>query len=313
LFKRFYGLNNPQTYWTVGQDSHKFYFQAPAFVDLLKDFNEMWNRELVNPVIWTGSKNDKWGLLFSGVAAIEMDGDSDNITRITQALQEKFPDEHYMPIPAFGADPSKGYNYTAASSIRGGGNGWAIPKGGKNSLRAAAFVDYIMSDYYQKLAVYGREGEEHTIGSDGMPQLMPEILKLGDGTDIVDKYHFNPLGGSIRNDYWMMIARQQRMPEMKESLDIMKPVLDKWVDLTFAPEAIDIPYPAGSNELKIYSVIKEAFGDEVTRIIQGSAANVERDYADLLKKIEGMGLATLNAYQEAAAKAFSETVKKYKF
>ncbi len=100
---------------------------------------------------------------------------------------------------------------------------------------------------------------------------------------------------------------------MKQGLDAMKPVLDNFVDLTFMPEATSAPYPAGSEELKIYSVIRETFGDEVTRIVQGPAGSVERDFNDLLSRIEGMGLAKLNAFQEAKAVAFAETVKKYKY
>lgn len=307
--KMYYGLNDPTTYWKVG-GKHKFYFQAPAFLDLLKDFNEMYNRGLISPIIWTGSKDDKMGQLFSGTAAITLNNDADNLENYSTALQAKFPDERYIMLPAYPGRPK--YEFTAAGSYgRGGQDGWCIPKGGKNTLRALAMVDYLMSDHFQLLMQYGREGKEHDI-VDGTPVLKPEIAALP-GTDIMGKYYFNPCEGAFRNDYWAMVQRQQRLPSMLEAVKVLKPAADKYKNLLFVPEAIDVSYPEGSEELKIYSVIRETFGDELTRIVQGPPERVESDYRVLLAKIEEMGLSKLNAFQQKAAEDFAETVKKYKY
>jgi len=307
--KMYYGLNDPTSYWKLGEE-HKFYFQAPAFIDLLKDFNKMYNRGLISPIIWTGSKSDKMGQLFSGAAAITLNGDADNLEKYTTTLQAKFPDERYIMLPPYPGRPK--YEFTAAGHYgRGGQSGWAIPKGGKNTLRALAVVDYLMSDHFQLLMQYGREGREHDIVG-GMPVLKPEIAALP-GTDIMGKYYFNPCEGNFRNNYWAMIQRQQRLPSMLEAIKVLKPAADKYKNLLFMPEAVDVSYPAGSEELKIYSVIRETFGDELTRIVQGPPDRVESDYKALLAEIEKMGLSKLNAFQQRAAEEFAEKVKIYKY
>ena len=309
MLQRYYGLNDPRSYWKVG-GGHKFYFQAPAFMDLLKDFNEMVNRELINPINWTGSKSDKWDQMMNGSAAIELDTDADNMERIDVAIRQKFPNESYIMMPPFGGRPQ--YKFTATGEFgAGGGSGWCIPKGGKNTLRAAAFVDYLMSDAFQKMQIYGREGQEHDMVG-GVPVLKQEIKGMGDGTDITLIYGFNLFGGGIRSDYWQMIRRQQDLESMARAMKVLRPVIDGYRDLTFVAEAASAPYPVGSEELKVYSNIKETFGDELTRIVQGPPARVEADYKALLAKVEGMGLPMLNAFQEKIAKDFAETVKKYK-
>ena len=147
---------------------------------------------------------------------------------------------------------------------------------------------------------------------DGVPVMKPEIEALG-GTDIADEYYFNVLGGAIRDNYWQMIARQQRMPEMKDAIDILRPAVDDYKDLTFVPEAAAAGYPEGSEEIKIYAEIKEAFGDELMRIILGPPDRVRGDLTALLSKVEGMGLGKFNLFQEKVAKNFSEVVEKYRY
>jgi hypothetical protein len=132
--------------------------------------------------------------------------------------------------------------------------------------------------------------------------------------DLRDQYGFNILGGTIRDDYWDMIRRQQQAPEMREAIGILRPAIDSFHDLTFVPEAISVSYPADSEENKIYSQIKEVFGDELMKIILNSRPqSVEADYRALLTKVEGMGLGKLNAYQQAAAESFQQSVDKYRF
>jgi len=305
---RFYGLNDPRNYWQLG-GKHKFYFQAPAFLDLLKDFNEMVNRGFLSPIIWTGSKDDKWGQLFAGSAVVTLNGDADNLLKYNSAIQIKFPDERYIMLPPFPGDPK--YEYTAAGKIGAGGpEGWAIPKGGKNTLRALAFVDYMMSEHFQKLNQFGREGKEHTV-VDGMPKLLPEVAKMGD-TDIAGEYYLNILHGSIRDSYWAMVDRQRRQPSMLEGIKVLKPCIEDFRDLTFVPEAVNAPYPQDSEELKIRALIAEAFGDGVVRIVQGPPDKVESEYRKLMQQLESMGLSKLNAFQQEAAENFAKLVEKYK-
>jgi putative aldouronate transport system substrate-binding protein len=307
----YYGLNDPTTYWKLGQP-RKFYFQTEAFLDLIKDFNKMLQLELVSPIIWTGSKQDKLALVYNGNAAFEVNSDGDNVQSRNKVVKKKFPDEYYVMLPAFSAHPK--YKFGAADTIGlGGALGWCIPKGGDNTLRSLVFVDYMMSQDFQILNQYGREGVEHDIVK-GMPVLKPELIKMGPTSEASEqKYDFNVLGGAFRDAFWKLVDRQFTMPELLDSLKTLKPVADKFHDLTFVPEAADAPYPEGSEELKIYSVIRETFGDELTTIIQGPPEKVESDYKALLAKVEGMGLQKLNDFQEKYAQSYADLIKKYRY
>ena len=307
-----YGLNDPSTYWELGKTPHKFAFQAPAFIDLIKDLNMMFKRELISPVVWTASKNDKLALLYTGVAAFEVNADADNIQSRDKVIQKKYPDEYMSMLPAFSAHPQ--YTFGAAAKIgTGGDDGWAIPKKGSNTLRAFVFVDYMMSQDFQILNQYGRLGKEHEI-KDGMPVLLPELIAMGPTSqESEEKYDFNILGGAFRDAFWKLVDRQFTMPELLVSLKTLKPAIDNFHDLTFVPEAAVAQYPEGSEELKIYSVIRETFGDELTKIIQGPSDRVERDFKNLLAQVEGMGLKKLNDFQEAFAESYSDLIKKYRY
>jgi len=308
--RMYYGLNDPSTYWTVGK-GYKFYIQAPAFLDMLKDVNKMVNLELISPVMWTGSKNDKMATVFNGIACFELNGDADNFTWYNQELQKKYPNEQYVMLPPFGANAK--YQFTTAGTYGSGGNfGWCVPKSAKDPARVAAYIDYMLSDDFQKMNVYGREGIEHTI-VDGVPKLTPAILNMETtGTDIAGEYGFNVLGGAVRDNYWQMMQRLQRFDDMRQGIAVLKPAIDKYKDLNTAAENVNLAYPADSEEVKIYSQIKEVFGDELMKILLGPSDKVEASYAALLARVEKMGLQKLADFQNKAALNQAEVIKKYR-
>jgi spermidine/putrescine-binding protein len=272
----------------------------------------MVSERLINPIVWTGTKQDKLSNPYNGICAFEMNGDADNVLSYTTMLKKKYADEYYIMLPPVSANPPK-VNFTAAGKIgMGSTKGWCIPKNGKNTLRTLAFVDYIMSDDFQKMNIFGREGFEYEI-KNGMPALKPDVAATTTaGLSVMDKYCFNVLGGMIRNDIWKMVDRWQRMPEFVEGMTVLKPAIDRFHDLTLIPEAADVLYPADSEVLKIYSQIREVFGDELTKIIFGSQQNVEPAYKALLTRVESMGLQKLADFHVETVRNFSAAVSKYK-
>ena len=309
---QYYGLNDPSTYWKVG-GTHKFAIQAPAYIDLVRDLNRMVHEEMLNPLIWTASKADKLAMVMNGSCVVVLNDDTDNLLKRSVGMQAKYPDERYVMLAPFSANPAK-YQFTAAGFPGAGGDtgGWCVPISGKNTIRSAAFVDYIMSDHFQRMNQWGLEGVHYTM-VDGTPQWKSEFIGK-DRDYLLENYGVNVYGGLIRDDYWAMIERLQRMPEMTEGLDTLRPALNRFVNLTFVPEAVQNPYPSDSEELKIYSQIKETFGDELAKIILNSPnERVESDVKALLARIEKMGLSKLNAFQQKTAESFADIVKNYKY
>ena len=312
----FYGLKDPSNFNNAQGTDYKFYFQTDAFVQLLKDLNRMWNAGLLMPDIWTasGGGGGKLKYFYAGKGMFDMQNDSDNVQGASMQVAKVNPQYSVVMLPNFNAVPGK-YAYSAADQLGiGEQRGFAIPKDAKNALRALTFADYIFSDDLQIMLMYGVEGETYTM-VDGVPKFTDSFqneLSTLSGDQQNEKYSFNWLSGDLRDGYWAMIQRQQNMPEMLEALrGPLAPTVANFKDITRVAAAQVASYPSASEELKIYTNIKEVFGDSVARIVVGPPANVESSYRDLLAQVEGMGLAKLNEFQGNNVKNFANLVAMY--
>jgi putative aldouronate transport system substrate-binding protein len=311
----FYGLKDPSNFNNPQGTDPKFYFQTDAFVQLLKDLNRMWNAGLIAPDVWTASGGSaKLQYFYAGQGMFDMQNDTDNLLGTTTQLQKTDPRFSAEMLPDFDAVPGK-YAYSAVDQLGiGEHRGFAIPKGTKNTLRALTFLDYIFSDDFQLMNIYGIEGQTFTM-KDGIPNYTPEFQKELDSlssAQVQAKYYFNYLQGDLRDGFWALIQRQQSMPPMLEALrGPLAPTIKKFKDITKVAAAQIASYPTGSEELKIYTNIVEVFGDSVARIVVGPPADVESSYKALLTRVEGMGLAKLNAYQGQYIKNFADLVAKF--
>ena len=308
----FYDLRNPEDYNTAGEP-HRFFFQTDAFVDMLQDLNHMESLGLFNPIIWTTTESqEKLALLNRGEIFIEGEDDADNVGGRTRSLQEIYPGERYAFLPRFSADPAKYRNYPSGR-VSVGWLGLTLPKNKENTLRAAAYVAYLMSEYFQKLQQFGEEGVHHDV-VDGWPAMKPEIQAeyQADRTVAGLKYNFNLWHGAFRDDFWAMVKRQQEQQSMVEALNVIQPALENFQDTSVSAEAAPVNYETDSEELKIYSAIREVLGDGATRIVLQSD-DVAGDYAALLERIEELGVGVLNDLHTQHMIDFDALIEKYNY
>jgi hypothetical protein len=243
-----------------------------------------------------------------------MQNDADNLQGATREVQKIDSRYSVVMLPDFDAVPGR-YEYSAADQLGiGEQRGFAIPKDADNALRALTYLDYIFSDDLQIMLMYGIEGQTYTL-VDGIAEFTDSFqreLSSLSGDQQSEKYSFNYLSGDLRDGYWAMIQRQQNMPEMLEALrGPLAPTIAKFKDITRVAAAQVASYPSDSEELKIYTNIREVFGDAVARIVVGRPGDVESSYRDLLNQVEGMGLAKLNAFQGENIKNFASLVEMY--
>jgi len=307
-WKAFYDLSNGEDYNTAGQP-HRFFWQTPNFVELLEDVNRMVKLELINPIAWSITDgNEKGAMRYTGEILIEMSEDADNVPSSSQRMG--IPGENYTFVPRFSADPAK-YNNYPSGVVSDGWLGLAVPKGNDTTLRAAAFAAYLRSEEFQKMQQFGEEGVHHTM-VDGRPVVRADVVaeEAADRNAWAHKYGFNFWHGAFRDDFWMAVHKYNKEPAMFESLDIISEGLANFQDTTSSAENAPVTYPADSEELKIYSAIREVLGDEVTRIVLQSD-NVEADYQALMDRIDRLGVQTLNDYNSRYMKDFDTQIQKY--
>ena len=311
-WREFYDLRNPEDYNTAGEP-HRFFFQTDAFVDMLQDLNHMESLGLFNPIIWsTTESQEKLALLHRGEVFIEGQEDADNVGGITDRMQEIYSGERYAFLPRFSADPAKYRNYPSGR-VSVGWLGLTLPKNKETTLRAAAYVAYLMSEYFQKLQQFGDEGVHHDL-VDGWPAMKPAIQEeyRADGTAATLKYNFNLWHGAFRDDFWAMVKRQRERKEMVEALNVIRPALENFQDTSVSAEAAPLNYETDSEELKIYSAIREVLGDGATRIVLQSD-DVAGDYAALLARVEELGVGVLNDLHTQHMIDFDALIEKYNY
>jgi hypothetical protein len=313
--RQFYGLTDGSNFNNNQGTNYKFYFQTDAFVQELKDLNQMWNAGLLAPDTWTAqSGSEKLKYFYSGSGMFDMINSADNIVSTDQAMQANNPNFSVEMLPNFDAVPGK-YSFSAADYLGiGETRGFTIPKGAKSPVRALAFLDYLFSDDFQLMDIYGIAGQNYNMVN-GVPHYTAAFQKTLDGlsgSQRAAQFAFNYLDGDLRDGYWALVQRQQSMPPMGAALTgPLASTIKKFKDITLVPAAQIAPYPANSEELKIYSNIKEVFGDAVAKIVVGPPADVESSYKALLTQVQKMGLDKLDAYQGNYIKNFAALVAKY--
>ena len=99
---------------------------------------------------------------------------------------------------------------------------------------------------------------------------------------------------------------------MVEALNVIQPALENFQDTSVSAEAAPVNYETDSEELKIYSAIREVLGDGATRIVLQSD-DVAGDYAALLERIEELGVGVLNDLHTQHMIDFDALIEKYNY
>ena len=275
------------------------FYEHPNFVKLLKLVNQMYNEGLTNKDVLTETKDELRQKLYTGQVFMQMNQDADNIGSYQSPMDQidpNFPHPKYTwtMVEPWVIDPAT-MKYEGDSIGGGVGNqGFTVPKNTKYPDRAIRWIDYILSDEYQRLLWYGKEGVEHTLDARGNPVLKPEILEARKKPDFGTTIGLNQ-PSVFRMDWYKRLYdfqdAEQLYPEMAKAFTVSAKYYE---DSSFLDGATT--WPPNSDEQKIYALVKEEYTKRVVALIIGSPGNVESSYSEMMAQLKKLGLDKLNDY-----------------
>lgn len=264
------------------------YWYSPKYLDLLKFVNTLYNEGLIDPTEFTDSGEQLQAKAFSGMLFADMNQDSNNIDWFNGELQKLHPDWNFVMIEAPSAYPDTPYG---ADSINGGVGSETvtmITKSGQTPGRCLQLMDYLLQEDIQMCLQYGIKGKSWDYDEEGMPVVYPEVKDLEDdqkkGVYGVTAYW---LFGN--NDVDSLTIKYGVSDAQVRSLDITGKY---YKDLSFYGGAES--YAADSEEIKIFTSVKEYYEVQVMKIITCAPEDVESLYQEMIQTIDGMGQEKLN-------------------
>jgi putative aldouronate transport system substrate-binding protein len=311
--EKYFGLSNPLNYVEPGKVA--FAYQAPEYLHLLKFANTLIKERLVSPSEFTQSGDELWANIYSGKTFSILSQDADSLDlKMNGPLAKAKAGQNYEMLPLFSLVDGQKF-VPAGENGLGGFLEWAIPKSTKNLDRAAAFLDYMSSEYFQKLNIFGVEGEHYDVVN-GIPVLKKELVD--ERTNESDKFNaelgLNHFFG-MRDDYWAMVDRvESATPIGKKAFETAN--ANGFVNLNGKPENLigklgNGGYPPNSEELKKAIAIQDYMATEVTKTVMGKPEDVEKGYTNMMEKVKGMGLQSLVDFWTNEMKKYEDVVKKY--
>ena len=295
-FSKFAGMDDPRSYVVPGKTI--FFFQTPQYLEVIKFANTLYNEKLIYPTDLTDTDAQLKANLFNGNVFSKWYLDFDQFDEFSATIAKVKPGWNLMALPFF----TLGAGSYIPSGEYGMG-GWLIDgvaKGTKYPERAAALLDYLSSDAFQEMNIFGEEGVTYDI-ADGYPKLRQEFVDMAvnDPEKFKNDWGLNFFDGVFRDGYWANVDRVRRSSQTQLRAFEMANSMG-YLSLTGMPEAVQMlsgnSYPADSDESKIAAGINEYYGQEVTRIMMGKPEDVEASFNNMQAKLMDMGLQTLVNY-----------------
>jgi len=187
-----------------------------------------------------------------------------------------------------------------------------ITKEVKDAERAMVWFDYLNSDYFQKMFVYGEEGVHHYIDEEGYPRHTDEVLEILNDENRQGFTEDEPFGFRyifyFRQDYYTTLERFQTMDENTlAGYDIVRKYFVDKSDIIRVPIAYN-PEDAVTNT---FANLRDYYSDEVLRIIMGEPDNVVSGYNDMITKMRDLGLDDINTYVTEQFSAYGDEYDKW--
>lgn len=273
---------------------YKKYFEHPDFLTVLKFANTLYNEKLIDPSELTDKGEQLRSKLVSGKVFSELSQDADNLGYFSTESSKVRPNTQYIMIEPF----SLSANAKPAWGGIGDASGWCgfmVTKNSKHADRAIRYIDYLYSDDFQKLNMFGIEGVNYDM-KDGMPVLREEFAKAA-------KDDFNKTRSEVglhyfslfRDSYWQPLLMEQREGGYSEDVKNSFSNASKYYEnMTFYDGAQ--AYPPDSEELKIAATIKEYYQGAIMKVLLAKPDDVEKLYNTMVSEMKKMGLDKLNAY-----------------
>jgi putative aldouronate transport system substrate-binding protein len=303
---------------TEQDGTYKFFYTDPNFLALLKVLNTMYNEGLVNKDVFTEGRDELLARLYGGKVFMQMFQDADNFAQFQGGIDQnaekgEAPAYHWESIPPWTLNSSIRYGYDSLGGGVGygaGTQGIAIYSGTKYPARAIRQIDYWMSDYFQKLMLFGVEGKHYFINDKGLPEFTDLGWQIRTSPDNTKTVGLGGLPWWMRQDWYKRVMDYydalKRYPAMADAIVLAGNYykdLSKFGGIT--------NFPPNSDELKIFALVKEAYTNAVIDLIVGPPSNVERAYNNMIAELNRLGLDKLNDYVATFEKEKSAKFAKY--
>lgn len=291
LIYKLFQLFDLSSRYDITQDgTYIKYIHSEKFLDLLKFVNTLYNENLIDRAELTDTSETMQAKLFNGMVFCNINQDADNIDWFSDELQKVKPDWNWIMIEAPSAYQDQGIGYTNDGIGGGAGDGMVhfITKGG-NAARALQLYDFIFQDETQLYLVRGTEDAwESYDGS--IAVLKPEV---SEAEDAVKKGEYG-VGA-----YWLwrgsdVTARHKPVDASEYQQASMEQNAKYYQDYSFFSGAEN--YASDSEEVKIFSVVKEYYQTAVVEIIMCDPNQVESKYETMIQTMMDLGQGKLDEY-----------------
>ena len=284
---------------------YKKYWNNPNYVELLKFVNTLYNEGLMDPAELTDSGEQLQAKLFSGKIFCNLNNDADNTDWFNNEFVAAGIDDEWTFVEQMSINTEEGYTY---DNINGGvGDHYIIVFNTPNAKRSMMFLDYLMQDEQQIEILMGIQGQTWDYNEDGVAKLFDDIQAL---TDAEKKTTYGiGLWYFLRQElYNNILKKYSGSEEQTANIEFMSKY---YKDYSFITGAKVENYTSDSEEIKIFTNIKEYYEVQIRKIIMAAPDQVEPMYQEMMAKIYDLGQAKLDAYIDNFLKNKAESAMEY--
>ena len=277
-------------YYDEANDTYKKYWNHDNYSALLTFVNTLYNEGLMDPTELTDSGEQLQAKLFGGQVFCNMVNDADNIDWFNTELEAAGIDDEWIFVDQMSINEEQGYTY---DNINGGvGDHYIVVFNTENAERAVQWVDYVMQEPAQYEIVLGVEGVSWDFNADGVPMFYDEINALTDNEKKtqygVGLWYFLR-EGLIAN----IVKKYSGSEEQAAAIAFMN---QYYKDYSFFSGSKPENYPADSEEIKIFTNIKEYYETEILQLIMCKPDELEGKFQAMMAKMYDLGQAELDTY-----------------
>lgn len=269
---------------------YKKYWNSPNYVELLKFVNTLYNEGLMDPAELTDSGEQLQAKLFSGKIFCNLNNDADNTDWFNNEFAAAGIDDEWIFVDQMSINTEEGYKY---DNINGGvGDHYIVVFNNDNAKRSMMFIDYLMQDQQQIEILMGIQSQTWDYNEAGIAKSFDEFISMTDN-DKKTQYGIG-LWYFLRQGLHNNILKKYAGTEAQTAnIDFMSKY---YKDFSFITGSKVENYASDSEEIKIFTNIKEYYEVQVRKIIMADPSQVEPMYEEMMAKIYDLGQAKLDAY-----------------
>ena len=284
---------------------YKKYWNNPNYVELLKFVNTLYNEGLMDPAELTDSGEQLQAKLFSGKIFCNLNNDADNTDWFNNEFVAAGIDDEWTFVEQMSINTEEGYTY---DNINGGvGDHYIVVFNTPNAKRSMMFLDYLMQDEQQIEILMGIQGQTWDYNEDGVAKFYDNIQALPDA-EKKTSYGIG-LWYFLRQELYNNILKKYSGSEAQTAnIEFMS---QYYKDYSFITGAKVENYASDSEEIKIFTNIKEYYEVQIRKIIMAAPDQVEPMYQEMMTKIYDLGQAKLDTYIDNFLKNKAESAMEY--